>query len=96
MLDEQFCLTCSEKKSKIYSHSRKGLRIYTDVAGKEWSGHRCPDCYAKYKKEYDAKRRAKKGHIPIGTICVCSVCQSQYEMENGNSNKICNNCKKVG
>jgi hypothetical protein len=95
MIDEAYCLTCTEKKSKLYSHMRGNLRIYKNVEGKEWSGTKCPDCYAKYKKEYDKKRRLKKGHVPLGNICVCSVCNTQFEMENGKWNKICSDCRKA-
>lgn len=96
MIDEQHCRYCTEKKVKRLLRIKKGIFIYTDAAGKVWSGARCPECYLAYKKEYDIKRRLKKGHVAIGTILVCSVCQCHYEMENGNSNKICNDCKKSG
>lgn len=93
MLDEQYCIHCTEKRTKNFSHLRGSQRIYRDENGKEWSGNRCPDCYKKWKLEYDAKRRLKKGHAKIGTIAVCEECSAQYEIVNG-SQTICLSCRR--
>ena len=94
MIDEQFCTYCCEKKSKIFAkNSKSGKRLYTDAAGNDWVGARCPECYAAYKKEYDTKRRLKKGHTPLGTICVCETCQSQFELKQGHLSNICSSCR---
>lgn len=93
MLDEQFCIHCTEKHTKIFSHLRGTKRIYCDADGREWSGSRCPDCYKKWKLVYDAKRRAKKGHVKIGTIAVCEQCSGQFEVVNGSQRK-CLLCRK--
>lgn len=92
MIDEQYCIHCAEKCTKIFSHLRGAQRIYRDELGREWSGNRCPDCYKKWKLEYDAKRRAKKGHRKLGTITVCRQCSGQFEVVNG-SKKICLPCR---
>jgi hypothetical protein len=93
MIDEQYCLHCTEKRTKIFSEYRKTKRIYRDEKGAEWSGNRCPECYAKYKKQYDAKRRLKKGFIPLGTIRVCETCSYQFTVEKGSSNLYCSKCR---
>lgn len=93
MIDEQFCTHCVQKQSKIFSHMRKVKRIYIDAIGREWHGSRCPDCYAAYKKEYDLKRRLKKGHTPLGTICVCESCNAQFELKLGHVVKLCLSCR---
>jgi hypothetical protein len=93
VIDEQHCLHCTEKVTKIFSHMRGAQRIYRDDDGREWSGSRCPDCYKEYKLLYDAKRRAKKGHLKIGTIAVCEQCSGQFEIVNG-SHRICLLCRR--
>lgn len=93
MIDEQFCTHCSEKKAKVFSHTHKMKRIYKDNTGREWHGSRCPDCYVSYKKNYDAARRLKKGHIPLGSICVCEKCNGQFELTQGRDSKVCSLCR---
>jgi hypothetical protein len=93
MIDEIVCSYCNERKSRVYNRMRGDQRIYIDnTTGKEWSGARCPECYFKYKTEYDAKRRLKKGHMPMSSLCVCVKCGNQYELLNGKSNKNCGSC----
>ena len=92
MIDEQFCVHCARKQSKIFSHMRKIKRIYINSLGKEWHGSRCPDCSTGYKKNDDAARRRKKGHIPLGTICVCEKCNNQFELKQGCDAKKCSTC----
>jgi hypothetical protein len=94
MLDEQTCVYCTEKKSKIFSHNKGSRRIYTDSIGNQWHGSRCPECYAEYKTAYDIKRRAKKGHTAIGSICICSNCNTQFELLQGHSPSLCLLCKR--
>jgi len=97
MIDEQFCTHCAEKKTKIFCRVHKKVkRIYMDAIGREWHGSRCPDCYAEYKKNYDAARRLKKGHTPLGTICVCDHCNGQFELTQGRDAKICLKCRREG
>lgn len=92
MIDEQYCVHCAQKQTKIFSRMKKTKRIYIDAIGREWHGARCPDCYAEYKKNYDAARRLKKGHIPLGTICVCEHCNNQFELKQGHDSKTCGLC----
>ena len=92
MVDEQCCLVCTKKESKVFSHLRGYQRIYKNFAGQEWSGNKCPECYAKYKKEYDAKRRLKKGHDVMDTIRVCTKCSEQFPVTRG-GHKTCKKCR---
>lgn len=93
MLDKQYCIHCTEKVTKTFSHMRGRCRIYVDDTGREWSGNRCPDCYKKHKLTYDAKRRLKKGHRPLGTIAICEQCEGQFEVVVGSTEK-CLVCRK--
>jgi hypothetical protein len=91
--DTATCSYCLKKVNKVFLKIRGKQRVYIDNnTGEEWSGSRCPECYAEYKKEYDAKRRLKRGHTPMNTICVCNNCEVQYELTNGKSNKNCGKC----
>jgi DNA-directed RNA polymerase subunit M/transcription elongation factor TFIIS len=93
MIDTSVCNYCFKRVNKVFSKMRGKQRIYIDnTTGEEWSGSRCPECYANYKKQYDIKRRLKKGHTPLHTICVCEECGKQYELTNGKSNKYCGDC----
>jgi hypothetical protein len=92
MIDKQFCIHCTVKKDKIFTRYVGTKRIYADASGAEWSGSRCPECYKKYKLEYDAKRRKKLGHDAIGTIRICEECSAQFKIVNG-STKLCSNCR---
>lgn len=92
MIDQQFCTHCGEKKDKVFTHMRKLKRMYADIYGRQWHGSRCPDCYVTYKKNYDAARRLKQGHTPIGTICICEKCGSQFELRQGRDSKLCESC----
>jgi hypothetical protein len=94
MIDEQFCVHCAEKKTKTFSQMRKMKRIYVNEKGQEWHGSRCPECYTAYKKNYDAARRLKKGHIPLGTICVCQKCNNQFELKQGKDSALCSACRR--
>ena len=93
MIDEAVCNYCFKKVNKVFLKMRGKQRIYiNNITGEEWSGSRCPDCYSEYKKQYDIKRRLKKGHVPLHTICVCKQCGEQYELTVGKSNSYCGSC----
>lgn len=91
-MSKSICQACGGEKDKIFLKHYRSAAIYVDTEGNRWYGRRCPDCYQAYKLAYDAKRRAEKGHVALGTLRPCSECHLPYKLENGAS-PFCGECR---
>ncbi len=89
--DIVICPTCNCHKVKTLLKRRKGRDIWIDARGKRWYGKKCPDCYLKYKLEYDKERRVKQGFKVIGQVNNCRVCNAPYVLRKG-SKHVCPKC----
>ena len=86
------CKICEIDKERTILEKYRGYYIYVDGKQERWYGKRCPECYAAYKLDYDAKRRLAAGNIPLGTTVPCNVCTEPMQLTNGAS-RCCNKCK---
>ena len=91
--DLVYCGICRKQTPKTFLKLRGKFSVYVDDTGAEWSGRRCPACYKDYKAAYDAKRRKKLGHAPIGASVPCSAgCGSTVTLGNG-THRMCTECR---
>lgn len=94
LVDQVLCRCCETLKTKTFSHEDKSGRIiWKDHKGERWYGTKCPDCYKKYKEEYDSKRRLKLGHRPRGSVDTCS-CGQRYIIRVG-VKRMCPQCSAL-
>lgn len=90
-VDQVISRCCGKKKVKTFSHvDPSGRTIWKDEGGNRWYGVKCPDCYKKYKDQYDSNRRLKLGHRPHGSTDVCP-CGKKFIVRVG-VKKMCPSC----
>ncbi len=94
-IDTVTCRVCGEKKVKTFGKVAPNKRvIWVDQFGERWYGRKCPNCYRKYKDEYDQERRKELGYRPLGSVSACSECGKNYVVRLG-STKMCHECNTI-
>ena len=94
-IDGVVCPFCREWHTRSLIGQQGTNTIYLDDKGRRWSGRRCPDCALKRKAEYDADRRIKLGHKPIGqeVQCIADGCSNMITLKRGSHRK-CESCRR--
>ena len=94
-IDGVICPFCRATVTRTLTGQIGTNTVYIDDKGRRWRGHRCPDCAVEYKKQYDAKRRLKLGHKPIGqeVQCIAEGCQNTVVLKRG-SHRTCESCRR--